>query len=259
MSENFGRTYAGVYDLLYAEKDYEGECDAVERLFRTHADGRVREVLDLGCGTGGHALPLARRGYSVVGLDRSEEMRARAEEKLKTSDITGGGHAEFMLGDVRGADLGRRFDACLMMFAVLGYQTGNEDVLAALKAARRHLREGGLFVFDVWYGPAVLAERPSERVKILETERGHVIRVAAGELDARRHACTVRYQVWRVEEGRPIEHTAEEHSVRFFFPLELEHLLSCAGFEMLRLGSFPDFERDPGEQTWNVMCAARAV
>ena len=254
MRENFGRTYAGLYDLLYAEKDYEGECDAVERIFHAHG-GRVREVLDLGCGTGGHVLPLARRGYAVVGLDRSEQMRARALEKLKDSGV----RAEFVLGDVRGADLGRQFDACLMMFAVLGYQTKNEDVLAALRTARRHLRAGGLFVFDVWYGPAVLAVRPSERVKVSETERGQVLRVASGELDVRRHVCTVRYQVWRIEEGGPVEHAAEEHVMRFFFPLELELMLSCAGFELLRLGSFPDLERDPDEQTWNVMCAARAV
>ena len=259
MSEPFGRTYAGLYDLLYAEKDYEGECDAVERIFHAHAEGRVREVLDLGCGTGGHVLPLARRGYAVVGLDRSAEMRARASEKLKSSEVAGGGRAEFVLGDVRAADLGRRFDACLMMFAVLGYQTGNEDVLAALRTARRHLRAGGLFVFDVWYGPAVLAVRPADRVKISETERGQVLRVASGELDARRHVCTVRYHVWRVEAGGALEHAAEEHVMRFFFPLELEHLLECAGFEPLRLGAFPDFEREPDEQSWNVMCAARAV
>jgi hypothetical protein len=51
-----------------------------------------------------------------------------------------------------------------MMFAVLGYQGENDDVLAALKTAHRHARPGGLFLFDVWYGPAVLHERPSQRV-----------------------------------------------------------------------------------------------
>ena len=53
-----------------------------------------------------------------------------------------------------------------MMFAVLGYQHTNADVLDALATARAHLDVGGLFAFDVWYGPAVLSERPSERVKV---------------------------------------------------------------------------------------------
>lgn len=255
--EVFGPTYTDAYDLIYGDKDYEGECDAVERLFRAYADGPVRDLLDFGCGTGNHALPLGARGYTVVGVDRSSNMLAQAETKLGAH--AGAGRVEFFQGDVRDVDLGRQFDACLMMFAVLGYQTENEDVLAALKTARRHLRPGGLFVFDVWYGPAVLGERPSERVRVIETPAGQVLRVASGEMDTRRHLCTVRYQLWRLDGGGPVEHTSEAHRMRYFFPLELEHLLSCSGFETLRLGAFPEFEREPDERTWNVMCAARAV
>ena len=58
----------------------------------------------------------------------------------------------------------RHGDATVMMFAVLGYFPGNSDVQAALDSARRHLRPGGLFFCDMWYGPAVLSQRPSERI-----------------------------------------------------------------------------------------------
>ena len=258
MSELFGRAYTGAYDLLYRDKDYEGECDLIGRLFETYSEAPVRDVLDLGCGTGNHVFPLTRRGYKVVGVDRSEAMLARAREKLKT-DRGEEARAEFFRADVRSANLGRKFDACLMMFAVLGYQTETADVLAALGTARRHLRAGGLFLFDAWYGPAVLTERPSERVKVIPTERGQVLRAAEGELNTRLHVCMVRYKVWRLEEGVPVECAEETHRVRYFFPLELEHLLACTGFELLRLGAFPEFERDPAETTWNVMCAARAT
>ena len=74
---------------------------------------------------------------------------------------------------ISGASIsGGKFDAALMMFAVLGYQVENDDVLAALRTARRHLEPGGLFIFDVWYGPAVLHQRPSERVKIIPGRDG---------------------------------------------------------------------------------------
>ena len=70
-----------------------------------------------------------------------------------------------------------------------------------MRLRRRHLRPGGLFFCDVWYGPAVLAERPSERVKVIDTELGQVIRVASGELDVRNDLCTVCYRLWRIEAG----------------------------------------------------------
>ena len=110
-------------------------------------------MLDLGCGTGGHAVPLAERGYDVVGVDRSPDMLQRAMQR--------GSSARFQLGEIGSLDLGETFDAVLLMFAVLGYQVGNADVQAALATARRHLHTTGLLFADLWYGPAVLAERPA--------------------------------------------------------------------------------------------------
>jgi SAM-dependent methyltransferase len=257
MTEVFNATYSDAYDLVYGEKDYAGECDLAERLFQVYGDHSIRSILDLGCGTGGHARLLGQRGYEVVGVDRSESMLAHARKKAST--FSDDGRVQFRQGDVRFLDLDQRFDAVLMMFAVLGYQSGNEDVLAALKTARRHLAVGGLLLFDVWYGPVVLQERPGERVKEIATSTGQILRTAHGELDARQHLCNVCYQVWRLEEGRIVEHTEELHTMRYFFPLELEFFLRCSGFSMLRLGAFPEFDREPDETTWNVMCMAKAI
>src|SRR5438445_10749849 len=122
-----------------------------------------------------------------------------------------GSPARFQVGDIGSLDLGQTFDAALMMFAVLGYQIGNADVQAALVTARRHLKPHGLFFCDFWYGPAVLAQRPSERVKVIDTPDGQVIRVAAGELDALHAVCPVRYHVWRIEAGRVSAEAREQH------------------------------------------------
>src|SRR6266567_477654 len=168
----FGADYANAYDVLYQDKDYASECDLIERVFAEYAAGRrVRSVLDLGCGTGGHAVPLAEHGYEVVGVDRSAEMLRHAVERSRTDRDAA--HAarrgpRFELGDIGSIDLRREFDAVVMMFAVLGYQVTNEAVQAALASARRHLAAGGLLFGDLWYGPAVLAQRPSERVKVIE-------------------------------------------------------------------------------------------
>jgi SAM-dependent methyltransferase len=250
----FGPLYAGTYDRLYVDKDYAGECDILEGLFKTYAPGGVGSVLDLGCGTGNHALLLADRGYDVVGVDRSAEMLQNARDKA--GDRPG---LEFLQGDVRDLDLGRRFDSCVLLFAVLGYQVENKDVLATLHAARRHLDDGGLLVFDCWYGPCVLADRPGERVRVVELPVGRLVRTVQSQLDVRRQLCRVSYRLWHIDGDRVLDEAEEEHAMRFFFPRELELLLRQTGFELLRLGAFPGIEHEPDETTWNVLAAARAV
>jgi hypothetical protein len=147
----------------------------------------------------------------------------------------------------------------LMMFAVLGYQIGNADLQAALTTARQHLKPHGLFLCDFWYGPAVLANRPSERVKVVDTSDGQIIRVATGELDALHNLCMVRYHVWRIAQSRVEAEVSEQHPMRYFFAPELELVLAAAGFELVRLGAFPNLDDEPTEQTWNVALVARAI
>jgi SAM-dependent methyltransferase len=256
MSQVFGSAYASAYDTLYQDKNYNSECDQIERAFQT-SQSPTKSVLDLGCGTGGHAIPLAGRGYEVTGVDRSAEMLARA--KTKAEAISALEKLSFQQGDIQAIDLNKKFDAVLMMFAVLGYQLENEQVLAALNTARKHLNAGGLFIFDVWYGPAVLHERPSQRAKMIDTDRGQLLRIVSGSLDVQRQLCTVDYQMWQIENEKLVAKTEEKHTMRFFFPLELELFLKVAGFELTTLGEFPNFDQSPSEATWNVMAIATAI
>jgi SAM-dependent methyltransferase len=253
----FGHDYADAYDVVYSEKDYDAECDLIERIFQRHGSSAISHVLDLGCGTGSHALLVFRRGYEVVGVERSADMLARAQHKLALAAANGKLH--FQLGDIRSVELGRRFDAALMMFAVLGYQLENDDVLAAVRTARRHLRAGGLFIFDFWYGPAVLHQRPAQRIKIVPAGEETLLRAASAELDLRRHLCRVDYHIWRLAGAGLRAETKETHLMRYFFPMEVKLFLECSGFELVRLGAFPDFDTDPDETTWNALGVARAV
>ena len=254
MNTVFGPTYARVYDLLYQNKDYAAECDLLERVFRQHASHRVKTILDLGVGTGNHALLLAARGYSIVGVDLSEDMLDIARSKAERQRLS----IAFHQGDVRQVDLGQAFDAVLMMFAVLGYQTENADILAALRAARRHLPPSGLLIADIWYGPAVLSQRPSDRVRIIHNGSNTILRTSSGELDLRHHICTVHFHTWHMNGREIVAEVEESHPMRFFFPRELELFLEVSGFHLLRLGGFPNFEKEPDESTWNIMAVAVA-
>ncbi len=255
MTAIFGPAYASAYDAFYAEKDYDAECDLIEGAFRRYASRPVSSVLDLGCGTGNHALRLARRGYNMTGVDLSPEMLRRAETKAVDAGLRIG----WREGDVRSVEAGGRFDAALLMFAVLGYQHTNDDVLATFANVRRHLRPGGLLVFDAWYGPGVLVDPPGSRSRVVETEDGPLMRAVTSELDVRRHLCSVHYRLCRMDGDRALDVAEETHVVRYFFPMELEMLLEVSGFDLLALGDFDAPEREPDARSWNAFVVARAA
>ena len=253
----FDKVYAGAYDALYQDKDYEAECDFLEQIFNRYAQSPIHTILDLGCGTGGHALPLARRGYVVTGVDRSEQMLTEARRRADAVAVGGRLPAGFVHGDIRTLDLGCAFDAVIAMFAVISYQTTNEDLLAAFGTARRHLAPGGLFIFDAWFGPAVLAQRPTDRLKTIESNGERTIRFAHPELDVGKHIVSVSYKVLRIRGERILEEVDELHKMRFLFPKEVEFYLAENELKLLHLCPFMKLEGVITELDWNVSFIAQ--
>lgn len=249
--------YAQFYDLFYKNKDYSAECDIIENILKAHSSIKVQTILDLGCGTGNHAFLLHQKGYKVVGVDKSEVMLANAERKL--SKLSNKKNIRFEKGDIKNWKTDERFDAVLMMFAVLGYQLDNNDVLQTLTTVKKHLKPGGLFIFDVWYGPAVLSVRPSQRVNVFSANGEQILRIASGELDTLKHQCRVDYHIWHYKKQKIMQEVKETHTMRFFFPKELELFLQISGLELVKLGAFPQWKNSPSEETWNILGIARSV
>jgi len=257
MSKVFGGIYSDVYDLIYQDKNYDNECDLLESIFKKYSKKPIKSILDLGCGTGNHAIPLVKRGYQVTGVDISESMLEHARKKI--GNAAEKKHLELVRGNVRSFKVAQDSDAAIMMFAVLGYQLENKDVSSTLKSVRKHLKKDGLFVFDVWYGPAVLREKPSQRIKIFSTPKGRVLRIASGELDIMKHLCTVHYLVWEIEKNKITREIEEHHTMRYFFLKELEFVLQSSGFQILHWGAFPNISTLPSESTWNICAVTKAV
>lgn len=249
MSELFGPDYSRSYDAFYKEKDYSAEVDLLEGLFTRHS---VHRVLDLGCGTGGHTIELTARGYDVVGVDRSPSMLAIARTKAGKAKVA----PRFLCADVRSLILRERFDAVISMFAVVGYQHEDDDVVRMFDVVDSHLVPGGLFVFDVWFGPAVIKIRPSDRVLVRSEGDVDIVRTSSGQLREDGDLCDVRMGVWEVRSGELRSGTSEVHTMRFFFPDPLERLLRKAHLSLERLGGFPDIDQRPSDETWNVVAVA---
>lgn len=225
--------YAACYDLLYRDKDYRAEADYVAGLVRRALPGAA-DVLELGCGTGGHAVELARRGMHVHGVDLSPAMVERA--LARRSAVVGELDAAlcFEQGDIRCFRAGRTFDAVISLFHVMSYQVTTPDLLAAMATARAHLAPGGVFVFDSWYGPAVLTDRPRSVVKEVRDDRVAVVRRTTPAMQVNANLVDVHFDIdiTALESGEQRRIT-EDHRMRYLFVPEVDHLLGASGFELV--------------------------
>lgn len=253
----FNSLYAGQYDQLYAEKNYGSECDLVDAAVARHAGAKPSTLLDVGCGTGGHAIEMARRGYRVTGVDLSQHMLDHAARKA--SDLDPSQRPAWLCGDARNFDTGLTHDLAIMMFAVVGYLTANQDVLAGLRNIRRQLKPGALFICDFWYGPSVLSVRPTDRVRVLSTSEGRVIRSASTTLDIAQHTADVTFKLWSLQGDRLTGETSETHRMRYYFPQEFALFLSQSGFTMESLTAFPSLDAPLDDQSWNALVVAKAI
>ena len=106
--EELFENYAVTYDNEVFVKGTSGECDFIEKEI---ASDKALRILDIGCGTGRHAIELARRGYSVVGIDLSESQLKRAAEKAHAAGL----HVDFQRHDARSLPFREEFDAAIML------------------------------------------------------------------------------------------------------------------------------------------------
>ena len=246
----FGQ-YSRYYDLLYRDKNYQAEADFVAHMLAPHIAG-AGTILELGCGTGKHAQLLAEKGYSVHGVDQSEEMLHAANERIAQLPEAVAKRLVFAPGDARNYETAQRFDAVISLFHVASYQTTNDDLLAMVQTAATHLKPGGVFLFDYWYGPAVLTDRPVPRTKHMESDEIDVMRVAKPVMYAQRSVVDVNYEVTiRDKHSGHSDILVETHSMRYLFSPEIDLLARMCGLQVKETFEWLT-AKAPGYDSWNV-------
>lgn len=242
MKESVFNAYSTYYDLLYRDKDYQGEVNYInELLSRYNVCGR--DLLEYGSGTGKHGKLLAELGYDVTGIERSAEMVEQAKSSRGFS---------CQQGDICSVKLGRTFDAVLSLFHVLSYQTNNQSIESVFSRASEHLKSGGLFLFDIWYSPAVLTMKPEVRVKRMSDDFVDITRIAEPSLQPNTNSVDVNYEVFvRDLKSGQVEIITETHPMRHFSLPELDIFAENNGFERLGAEEFMTGS-NPSEKTWGV-------
>lgn len=245
----FQKTYSKYYDLFYANKDYKKEVDYINKLIKDYSKN-AKNILDLGCGTGIHAQMFNKKGYEVHGLDISKDMLDIAKEK-ENKKLT------FSVGNIQNFNLEKKFDVITSLFHVISYQNTNEELTATLQCVQKHLNKNGIFIFDFWYGPAVLTNLPETKIKKLENEEIKITRIANPKMYAQKNLVKVIYDIFiKNKKSKHITNLKEKHTMRYLFDTELE--LICKNLNLKVINKY-EWQKDktPDFNSWNVVWILR--
>ncbi len=140
------RNFADQYEKEEFTKGTSGEVDFIEAEIGYLKTNRI---LDIGCGTGRHAIELARRGYKVTGIDLSASMLSRASTKARDAGV----EVDFIQCDARKLPFSAEFDAAIMLCeGAFPLMETDEMNYMILQSAARALRSGGKFIFSTLNG-----------------------------------------------------------------------------------------------------------
>ncbi|MEA1886467.1 MAG: class I SAM-dependent methyltransferase [Bacteroidota bacterium] len=225
--ENYGRKY----DNESFTRGTIGECDFIEK--ELNYDKSLR-ILDVGCGTGRHAIELAKRGYDVTGIDLSESQLKRAREKAKNEDL----EIDFIRHDARDLPFKDEFNVAIMLceggFPLMETDEMNYEIL---KSATKSLRAKCKFIFTTLNGLFPLYHSVEEFGDSSDTDGGATYRSNTFDLMTFRD-----YNITEFEDDNGNKKTIESNE-RYYVPSEISWLLKSLGYSKIdifgtRLGAF---------------------
>jgi SAM-dependent methyltransferase len=215
---------APLYYHIAFELNRKAETDFLAACFEKYGRRPIRRVVDVACGTGHHTLRLARRGYRMTALDLS----APSIAFLGAESARLGLGVAAVVGDMTDFRLPDPVDAAICMQDSQGHLLETDALLAHLRAVRRNVRRGGVFVFDRMVPNGW---RPGARWTWTRRRRGITVRTTFQTLldyDVARQVCQEAMRFDISERGRH-RVVVQRHLTRIVFPQELRALVQCAG------------------------------
>lgn len=220
-----------LYDLA---SPYAKRADAA--FYLEEAEKSRGKVLEVACGTGRVLLPIARKGISITGIDRSPFMLERCYElvALEPEDVQERIRLEQM--DMRNFNLGERFALATIPFRPLQHMVNVADQLATFRSIHRHLNPGGHLVFDV-FNPdlkriAAGATPESEDFPLSKLPDGRSVRRTARVTATHplKQINDVELAYYVTDAAGNTEKSVMKFPMRWYGRFEIEHLLERCGF-----------------------------
>lgn len=138
------QSLAPLYDYIMKHAPYDEWYSFTEEVIDRH-QASVKTIADLGCGTGEITIRLAEKGYSLYGIDFSEEMLAHASEKAFQKGL----NISWLSQDLRKLSGLAEIDLAISYCDVMNYITNKSDLKKTFENVHHILKDSGLFIFDV--------------------------------------------------------------------------------------------------------------
>ena len=248
--DRFARHYDGDY------RDYDDDIDLILAL-AAECDG---PVLEMGCGTGRVALPLAAAGFRVVGVDISSKLLAVARAKLTVQGL--GQQVELVQDELTRFDYPQKdFSLAVCTSNTLMHLTSAHAQMLALENACRHLTEGGLLLLDL-FNPDVARLIAVQGIMELADEWDdeslgvHVMKWSVRTVDFAEQLQDTLFIYEEIAADGQTRRTVCPFLLRFLWRSEAELMLQASGFTVEDV--WGDFDGDPyGENSEHLILLAR--
>ncbi len=243
--------YPEYYDLFYNDKSYDKEALYVKEIIEKYSNLVPKGILDLGCGTGKHAHEFSKLGINVHGIDSSKTMIEIAKNSYSNNPSL-----TWEIGDVSNIKTKNKFDSIVSLFHVMSYQTTDEQICACFDQVQNHLNDDGIFVFDFWYGPAVLKDEPYSRSKTVPLTNGYIKRTSYPKHISEENIVKVKFEFEINQKEQVVETFEETHTMRYFFMPELEKMLQMNGLKILKALPWMQLDGSPSDDNWYICILA---
>ncbi len=237
------------YDAL-SQGDDNSKNQIIEKTLREH---QVETVLDLTCGTGAQVFWLAKHGYNVTGADFSPALLKIAQDKARKEN----NGIPLIEGDMRTIEVGH-FDAVITMFNAVGHLT-KPDFEKAMRNIHSNLKEGGLYLFDIFNLNAMSDEAVNNLSMDITKTIHHtkIHNIQHSKLDRKCGRLTSCDQ-FSIQEGSAKPKTFEGNfTLQIYTAEELREMLTRNGFETLGQYGLDGSEFSDME-TENILTVARS-
>jgi len=229
--ESFFENYAQKYDNENFTHGTIGECDFIEKEL---AFDKSLKILDVGCGTGRHAIELSKRGYNVTGIDLSESQLKRAREKAEATNLI----IDFQCQDARNLSFNGEFDVAIMLceggFSLMETDEMNFEIL---KNVTKSLKPQAKLIFTTLNGLFPLFHSVNDFYASTVEDGNSVCKSNGFDLMTFRDNNIVEF-----EDDLGTKKTLECNE-RYYVPSEITWLLKSLGYKKIdmfgaRLGAF---------------------
>lgn len=237
---------AHVYDQLMDGTTYDQWVDYADRIWQHHSM-KPRTIVDLGCGTGNIALPLAERGCHVVGIDLSADMLAIARSKQEQLTSSAKLDIHWIEQDMAAWSLPQQVDTVISFCDSLNYLLEEQDLARTFKQTYEGLRPGGLFIFDVHTRLTFETYAKEQPFTVNEEDIAYIwhcyLDEARHEIE---HELTIFVKDQLLSEQSYFRRIDEWHCQRAYDLLWMKETLQSTGFDSV--DCFGDFTMNPADE-----------